>query len=315
MTMAAFDPFDPEPGKKVYNPYFAYVVKHPSGTLLFDSGAHPQLATDPESRLGEAAADFEVRLGPDDHIERRLAAIGLRPEDVDLVVQSHLHFDHAGGLEWLRHAPVLVQREELAFAMDPPVYQEEIYVRGDYDIGLNWQQLDGDHDVFGDSRVTIISTPGTRVDTSRYSCTWTGRRSSCSRTPPTCSRRCALASCRAFLEPGRDCRHLGSDRGDRAQRERPLDDDARARLRDQRPTRAGRLVRVARDKAREPGTYPLQGTEERPRLHLMRTRQGPESCGPGTNSSRETPARTSPRRQSRARLRSRSGAAARTAAP
>jgi N-acyl homoserine lactone hydrolase len=160
MTMAVFDPFDPEPARKVYNPYFLYVVKHPSGTLLFDSGAHPELATDPESRLGAAAADFEMRLSPDDHIERRLSAIGLRPSDVDLVVQSHLHFDHAGGLEWVKHAPVLVQAEELTFAMDPPVYQEAIYLRGDYDIGLNWQQLEGDHDVFGDGRVMIISTPG-----------------------------------------------------------------------------------------------------------------------------------------------------------
>jgi N-acyl homoserine lactone hydrolase len=160
MTMAVFDPFDPQPARKVYNPYFFYVVKHPSGTLLFDSGAHPELASDPESRLGAAAADFEMRLGPDDHIERRLSAIGLRPGDVDLVVQSHLHFDHAGGLEWVKHAPVLVQAEELTFAMDPPVYQEAIYLRGDYDAGLNWEQLEGDHDVFGDGRVMIISTPG-----------------------------------------------------------------------------------------------------------------------------------------------------------
>src|SRR6266511_1929493 len=97
MTMAVFDPFDPEPAKKVYNPYFLYVVKHRSGTLVFDSGAHPQLATDPESRLGAAAADFEMRLSPDDHVERRLSTIGLRPSDVDLVVQSHLHFDDGGG--------------------------------------------------------------------------------------------------------------------------------------------------------------------------------------------------------------------------
>jgi N-acyl homoserine lactone hydrolase len=160
MTMSVFDPFDPEPAKKVYNPYFLYVVTHPSGTVLFDSGAHPDLAVDPESRLGAAAADFEVKLGPEDHIERRLAAIGLQPRDVDLVVQSHLHFDHAGGLAWVRHAPVLVQREELAFAMSPPVYQEEIYVRGDYDLGLSWRELDGDYDVFGDGRVQVISTPG-----------------------------------------------------------------------------------------------------------------------------------------------------------
>jgi N-acyl homoserine lactone hydrolase len=158
--MAAFDPFDPNAGTKVYNPYFVYVVKHPDGTLLFDSGAHPVLGTDPESRLGEAAADFQVRLSPDDHIERRLAAIGLEPQDIDVVVQSHLHFDHAGGLEWLTHAPILVQREELAFAMNPPVYQELIYVKADYSMDLKWQELDGDHDVFGDGRVMAISTPG-----------------------------------------------------------------------------------------------------------------------------------------------------------
>lgn len=158
--MAAFDPFDPDVGTKVYNPYFIYVIKHPSGTLLFDSGAHPELGTDPESRLGSAATDFEVRLSPEDHIERRLRVLGLRPRDIDLVVQSHLHFDHAGGLAWMRHAPVLVQREELAFAMDPPVYQEGIYLRADYDLALNWQQVEGDHDVFGDGRVMTVSTPG-----------------------------------------------------------------------------------------------------------------------------------------------------------
>jgi glyoxylase-like metal-dependent hydrolase (beta-lactamase superfamily II) len=160
MDMAAFDPFDPDVGTKVYNPYFMYVVRHPQGTVLFDSGAHPQLASDPEARLGPAAADFDMRLSGDDHIERRLATIGLTPGDIDVVVQSHLHFDHAGGLEWLRHAPVLVQRDELAFAMDPPVYQREIYVRADYDLALQWQELDGDHDVFGDERVMVIATPG-----------------------------------------------------------------------------------------------------------------------------------------------------------
>jgi N-acyl homoserine lactone hydrolase len=160
MDMAAFDPFDANVGTRVYNPYFFYVVKHPKGTLLFDSGAHPSLATDPASRLGEAAADFDVRISPEDHIANRLASIGMKPQDVDIVVQSHLHFDHAGGLAWLDHAPILVQREELAFAFDPPVYQQAIYLRDDFAMELKWQELDGDHDVFGDSRVIVISTPG-----------------------------------------------------------------------------------------------------------------------------------------------------------
>jgi N-acyl homoserine lactone hydrolase len=160
MDMALFDPFDANAGTKAYNPYFMYVVTHPQGTVLFDSGAHPDLGTSPESRLGEAAADFDMRLSPEDHVERRLATIGMTPRDIDLVVQSHLHFDHAGGLGWLTHAPILVQREELAFARNPPVYQELIYVQADFGMDLNWRELDGDHDVFGDGRVTVISTPG-----------------------------------------------------------------------------------------------------------------------------------------------------------
>jgi N-acyl homoserine lactone hydrolase len=158
--MATFDPFDENLGTKVYNPYFIYVITHPQGTVLLDSGVHPAMRTDPASRLGAAAASIQVQATADDHIEQRLATIGMKPSDVDIVVQSHLHFDHAGGLEWLRHAPVLVQREELEFALNPPIYQREIYVRADFDHGLDWRQLDGDHDIFGDGRLVVLSTPG-----------------------------------------------------------------------------------------------------------------------------------------------------------
>lgn len=158
--MATFDPFDENLGTKVYNPYFMYVITHPGGTVLFDSGVHPAMRTDPASRLGDAASSIQVQVAADDHIEKRLATIGMEPSDVDIVVQSHLHFDHAGGLEWLRHAPVLVQREELEFALNPPIYQREIYVRADFDHDLDWQQLHGDHDIFGDGRLVVLSTPG-----------------------------------------------------------------------------------------------------------------------------------------------------------
>ncbi len=160
MDWAAFDPFDERAGTKVYNPYFMYVITHPEGNVLFDSGVHPQMRTDPVARLGPAASSFEVQMTAEDGVEGRLATIGLAPRDIDLVIQSHLHFDHAGGLEWLTHAEVLIQREELSFAYYPPVYQRLIYVPADFDHGLRWRQLEGDHDVFGDGRVVVISTPG-----------------------------------------------------------------------------------------------------------------------------------------------------------
>lgn len=157
---STFDPFDERVGTKVYNPYFMYVVTHPRGNVLFDSGVHPQMGTEPEARLGPAAASFQVQMMPEDRIDKRLATIGLEPRDIDIVVQSHLHFDHAGGLQWLTHAPILVQREELAFALQPPVYQRLIYASQDFEHELHWRELDGDHDIFGDGRLIAFSTPG-----------------------------------------------------------------------------------------------------------------------------------------------------------
>jgi glyoxylase-like metal-dependent hydrolase (beta-lactamase superfamily II) len=157
---AVFDPFDDQVGTKVYNPYFMYVVTHPSGNVLFDSGVHPQMGSDPVARLGPAAASFQVQMTADDALDRRLATIDMKPSDIEVVVQSHLHFDHAGGLEWLTQATILVQRDELRFARNPPVYQRLIYVPADFEHELRWQQLDGDHDVFGDGSVAVISTPG-----------------------------------------------------------------------------------------------------------------------------------------------------------
>ncbi|MFN8164427.1 MAG: N-acyl homoserine lactonase family protein [Solirubrobacterales bacterium] len=157
---SVFDPFDPRVGNKVTDPYFVYVIRHPDGILLFDSGAHPEMATNPESRVGDAAEDFQVVLSPEDHIDRKLATIGLRPEDIDTVIQSHLHFDHAGGLYLFPDTPVMVQRAELEFAKDPPPYQKDIYVREDFAGVQNWHIIEGDHDVFGDERVLVVSTPG-----------------------------------------------------------------------------------------------------------------------------------------------------------
>ena len=155
-----FDPLDQRGAEMVYNPYFVYVVKHPEGTVLFDSGAHPDFATDPVGRMGAAAEDFVVKVGAEDGIVPVLARIGMEPADIDLVIQSHLHFDHAGGLGAFPGTPVMVQRAELEFAGDPPADQRDIYIADDFAPVDEWRFADGDEDVFGDGRLTVIATPG-----------------------------------------------------------------------------------------------------------------------------------------------------------
>ena len=47
------------------------------------------------------------------HLPNRLEQIGIDPKDVDIVVASHLHLDHAGCLEYFTNATVIVHNDEL----------------------------------------------------------------------------------------------------------------------------------------------------------------------------------------------------------
>lgn len=159
---AVYDPFDGRVGEKVYSPYFLYVIEHPLGNVLFDSGCHPDLAQDPRRRLGALADSLEIHLSPEDNATGKLRSIGMEPSDIKIVVQSHLHFDHAGGLEAFPHADVYVQRRELEFAFWPPVYQRSAYVKADFDLPVRWKELPGQSelDLFGDGKLVIFPTPG-----------------------------------------------------------------------------------------------------------------------------------------------------------
>jgi len=158
--MSVFDPFHPEVGTKVEIPYFFYVIEHPDGNVLFDTGGHPALIDNPRERLGDAADAFEVTMKEGDDVVAQLGAGGFQPSDVQSVVLSHLHYDHAGGVEFFPEARFYAQQRELEFAHWPPVYQREIYLPADFDHPVEWVELTGDHDLFGDGRVMVFPTPG-----------------------------------------------------------------------------------------------------------------------------------------------------------
>jgi N-acyl homoserine lactone hydrolase len=158
---AVFDPFDERVGQKLLSPYFFYLVSHPRGWVLIDTGLHRALRTDPHAYLGAMADSFFVeRLDEDDDVVNKLAMVGLQPGDIKHVVQTHLHFDHAGGLQWFPHATIYVQASELPFAHWPPIYQRGLYVKADFDHPLQWKELAGEYDLFEDGRIVLFPTPG-----------------------------------------------------------------------------------------------------------------------------------------------------------
>ena len=158
--LAVFDPFDPNVGTKVLSPYFFYLVRHPKGNVLVDTGLHPEVRGDPHKRLGETAETFHAIIDESDDVVSKLGQIGLGPQDVDHIVITHLHFDHAGGLEFFPQATVYVQSPELSFAHWPAVYQRGLYVRADFDSVQRWKEVTGEFDLFGDGRIVMFPTPG-----------------------------------------------------------------------------------------------------------------------------------------------------------
>ncbi|MEU0581824.1 N-acyl homoserine lactonase family protein [Streptomyces griseoincarnatus] len=86
-------------------PVLAYLVRHDRGLLLFDTGIG---AADPETE-----AHYRPRRRP---LPEALSAAGVTLDDISLVANCHLHFDHCGGNPLLGGRPVLVQKTELAAA-------------------------------------------------------------------------------------------------------------------------------------------------------------------------------------------------------
>jgi glyoxylase-like metal-dependent hydrolase (beta-lactamase superfamily II) len=99
-------------------PILAWLVEHEEGLIVVDTGETARAsqpghfpAWHPYFRLAVRA-----RVAPEEEIGPQLARLGFSTGDVRRVVLTHLHTDHAGGLDHFPDSEVLVTREELAFA-------------------------------------------------------------------------------------------------------------------------------------------------------------------------------------------------------
>ncbi len=140
-------------------PVPAWLIRHPKGIVLFDTGMHPDLASDTPFRE-LVSGFFEVGLHDERLVTAQLAARDVDPADVDIVVASHLHFDHTGGLAQIPDARVLIQRDEWEAGVDDDLAAANFFRREEYDLGHDRVLLDGAHDVFDDGTVICLPTPG-----------------------------------------------------------------------------------------------------------------------------------------------------------
>ncbi|HYE43400.1 MAG TPA: N-acyl homoserine lactonase family protein [Caulobacteraceae bacterium] len=133
-----------------------FLIRHPEGDLLWDTGVPQAIADLPEAARPPGVA-----------VKRRLidqlADLGLEPTDIEFLSVSHSHFDHMGNAGLFAASTWIVDKDERAHAFRPaarankdafPAYAalenaKTVLIEGE-----------GDHDVFGDGSVVIVQAPG-----------------------------------------------------------------------------------------------------------------------------------------------------------
>src|SRR5579872_5106095 len=141
-------------------PVPAYLIVHEEGRALFDSGLNIESQTDPLGYFGEDGLKYNTfHFLPGEEVSARIAAMDVDPAGVELLVNSHLHFDHCGGNGLVPNAEVVVQAREWAHAK-AAANQNRGYLTVDFDTGQRRREVDGEHDLFGDGSVVCIPTYG-----------------------------------------------------------------------------------------------------------------------------------------------------------
>ena len=126
-----------------------YLIHLAQGWFLWDTGLPDALAALPDGAKDPNTGFVTKRAKT---LASELDALGVKASDVKAMAISHTHPDHVGNVEEFPQAMLYVQKAEYDWpnANGTPRFKPEHPVT----------KLEGDHDVFGDGSVVIISTPG-----------------------------------------------------------------------------------------------------------------------------------------------------------
>ena len=134
-------------GQKIQVPNVMWYIEGADKHILVDTAADAKLATAFRGLPAKEILSFEAAL----------ASVGLKPEGVDIVVQTHLQWDHCANTQKCKNAKILVQEEELRFAYAPhpilaPTYKKSLFR------GINFTVIKGAQEIA--PGIELIPTPG-----------------------------------------------------------------------------------------------------------------------------------------------------------
>ena len=145
-------------GERVIIPIVAYLIETDDGQrILVDSGMHRKHIADPDATFGGRpfARFITPIMGPEDELTNRLGELGLTPKDIDILISTHFHFDHAGNHGDFGASRIVAQRTAYEFALANPA-------RFPHDIwnlpNLDYELIDGDLEIA--PGVTLLESSG-----------------------------------------------------------------------------------------------------------------------------------------------------------
>jgi N-acyl homoserine lactone hydrolase len=145
-------------GERIVIPIVGYLIETDDGQhILVDTGMHRKHIEDPDAtfRGKEFGKYLTTIMKPEDDIANRLGELGLTAKDIDILVSTHFHFDHAGNHGDFGASRIVTQRECYEYAKaNPAAFPQDIW-----DLPhLTYELIDGDLELA--PGVTLIESSG-----------------------------------------------------------------------------------------------------------------------------------------------------------
>lgn len=137
-----------------------YLIRHPSGDLIWDAGLPEAIADMPD---GLRPDGFPAHLVVPVKLTAQLEQLGLTPADIEFVSFSHMHSDHTGNGNLFAASTWIVDADERTRMFDAEHRADPQDFNNYSRLETSETQLiegDAEHDVFGDGSVRIIQAPG-----------------------------------------------------------------------------------------------------------------------------------------------------------
>jgi glyoxylase-like metal-dependent hydrolase (beta-lactamase superfamily II) len=150
---------DADRSESIELPVASILLRHRQGNVLFDTGCHPSLVNNAQARWGKMARAIIPIMAPNENVVAGLSALSLQPDDIDIVVNSHLHPDHCGCNAFFSKATIMVHALELEAARAPEAVARG-YIADEWDHPMATEPVTAERDLFGDGRVLLLPLPG-----------------------------------------------------------------------------------------------------------------------------------------------------------